>query len=205
MFKVVATLLATAALLTTGCGRVAPLTATQLQARAVAAKTTTASELSVLMGQATRLMHAKYPNAMIYELAGTRSEANGDPTDYDTWTFKAMDDTTDPKNTVIVTFKNNQFAAPVLAKGLDYGRRLSDVTPRISVRQAMTALRQASFNQDFRYIELYRVISPGATQPYYVFSSQSAIVTVGAEDGSVHQEARHDAASAQQLLPAGSY
>jgi hypothetical protein len=62
---------------------------------------------------------------------------------------------------------------------------VTEVTVRLDLHEAIAVMEHGSPMRSFDTVELYKAINPTVTQPYYIFSSEEAVVTVGAHDGAV--------------------
>jgi hypothetical protein len=198
---------ATAAILLAGCGRQLPAANIahaqgphQAMAKSIAngASVSKASHkngrsLVDLMHQATEIIQQQYPNSKLYEVKGElKNNQMVDAGDFDNWIFGALDDASQPQNSIFVTYKNGLFSAPKQRAGFDYDVQLVEINSKIGLREAIVDLRNAGFNQDFRYADLYKVINPRYKQAFYIFISETVIVTVGAEDGAVTRHRPQD-------------
>ncbi|MDB5099022.1 MAG: hypothetical protein JWM80_3443 [Cyanobacteria bacterium RYN_339] len=191
MSKRLAALAATAVLFLGGCGHQAPAAAFRAPVQAAAAHK--APSLADLMQQAKAIVGQNNPNCAVYEVSGKCGNSElVDVGDVASWTFGVLDDADHPTSTFYLVYKNGKFGAPVQKAGYDFGRHLEDLDPRLTLREAVLALRQAGYKQDFRYVDLYKVINPAYNQPLFVFSAETAIVTVGGNDGVVSNHRPQD-------------
>jgi hypothetical protein len=151
------------------------------------------ASLTDLMQQAMAIIKLQYPNSTLYEVSGTRNDnPMVDANDFTGWKFGAIDDADHPTGTVYIAYRNGEFTPTVATKKFDYDRELSEISPKIDLNQAIADLRNAGYSQDFRYADLFRVFNPAFRQLVYVFSSETAIIPVGAEDGVVTQHRPQD-------------
>jgi hypothetical protein len=177
---------ATLAMVLGGCGRHLPVSPVQQAPTGYRAMGTAHVALGDLMRQANAIVRKQCPRGSVYELNGKHhDDSQVDPTSYDSWVFGAADDDVNPANTIFLVYKHGAFAAPVKKHGFDYGRDVAEVTVRLDLHEAIAVMEHDTSMRKFDTVELYKAINPSVTQPYYIFSSETALVAVGAHDGAV--------------------
>ncbi|HEY9722075.1 MAG TPA: hypothetical protein V6D47_08675 [Oscillatoriaceae cyanobacterium] len=179
-----------ATLALSGCGRAVPIAGgTGQPAMTALDEATSTGSLSTLLKLVSARVRQAYPHAQVYEVGGTEVTSTDG---YDSWRFGAADDVNNPQNTVVVEYHNGAFSTPRRHTGLDFGRALDTLKPHVNLSDAIADLRKAGFKQGFNFVDLFRPLNPTYNEAYYVFTSRSAIVSVGAEDGAVCEHRSKD-------------
>jgi len=142
-----------------------------------------------LLTQAVKIATQAYPSSKFYEADGTTSQGLASAENQvDTWRFVFLG----PRQqtvwtTLYLTYQNGNFADLILKDEFFLGDAIIPLPIPMGLAKAIQLKNSAGHSSPFKGVNLRQPLSPGNTEPFYIFSDSSSgsFIFVGVKSGNV--------------------